>query len=192
MGLKLLVISDSHDSLPAINELLGKKHYVMSDYILHLGDIISPFALMSFLNTQKRFIGVFGNNDGDRVRLKELCSSLKDQPLRVSFEGTEFILLHGFGPPEITKGFVYSLARGLNSDGGRRVILYGHTHQAEIRRLGNILIVNPGALSGYLTDRKTYALIEVFREGVRASLYDLISGRILRSHEIYWGKEHRL
>ena len=179
MRLRILVVADSHDNLSAIGELLKKKNYNLSNYVIHLGDIISPFALIKFLNTKKKVIGVFGNNDGDKSKLKELCSALHDQPLRLSIGGISFTLFHGFGSSDLTRKVIYSLAKDLSVTGGKEVILYGHTHSAEVRRFQNVLVVNPGALSGYLAERKTYATIEILDNAIKASINDLVTDEIL-------------
>lgn len=41
------------------------------------------------------------------------------------------------------------------------IIIFGHTHQAEIRHEGNILLVNPGETYGWLHGRATIAMLEV-------------------------------
>ena len=181
MHLKVLVISDSHDNLTAVNGLLRKKHYSESNYVIHLGDIISPFTLIKFLNTGKRIIGVFGNNDGDKNKLKELCGSLQDQPLRFSLGDFEITLFHGFSSPDMTRELIYSLAKDHAFEGGRKMILYGHTHKAEIRKFGSVLVINPGALSGYLADRQTYAFIEIWDTAVKANVFDLRNGEVIIS-----------
>ena len=184
MYLKILVIADSHDNLFAVDELLKKKHYVSSNYVLHLGDIISPFTLVRFLSTKKKIVGVFGNNDGDKSKLKELCSALQDQPLRLSFGNIGFTLFHGFGSPDVTREIIYSLAENLSVRGIKEVILYGHTHSAEVKKFQSVLVINPGALSGYLAGRKTYAVIEVLDDVVKASVYDLVTDEALISEAV--------
>jgi hypothetical protein len=69
--MKIGIISDSHDHhanvLKAV-EIFKNKNV---EYILHAGDIISPFtarALSAVSNA--KFIAVFGNNDGEKHILK--------------------------------------------------------------------------------------------------------------------------
>jgi putative phosphoesterase len=41
------------------------------------------------------------------------------------------------------------------------VIIFGHTHQAEIRQEGNILLINPGETYGWLHGRATVAVLDL-------------------------------
>ncbi len=173
--MRILVISDSHDNLHAINAF---KEHVKSnvdkyDLMVHLGDIISPFALRSIQSLGIRLIGVFGNNDGDRVLLKKFCPELSEQPLKLDVDGLRILLLHGWGSRETTDFLVNALARSNAFD----LILYGHTHIANVRIVDKTLILNPGALSGYLTERPTYAVLDS-RSG-NVDLIDLATGSVL-------------
>jgi hypothetical protein len=40
------------------------------------------------------------------------------------------------------------------------VVVYGHTHKAEIYRNGKTLVVNPGEVCGYLSGKSTIALLD--------------------------------
>ena len=42
-----------------------------ADLILHAGDFCSPYTAFSFKNINIPLIGVFGNNDGDKINLRE-------------------------------------------------------------------------------------------------------------------------
>jgi len=39
-------------------------------------------------------------------------------------------------------------------------VFYGHTHEVDIRKVGNTLIVNPGESCGYLTGKATVVLLD--------------------------------
>ena len=69
--MKIGIISDSHDAhqnvLKAVEVFSEKK----TDYILHAGDVISPFAARAFAEVKgAKFIAIFGNNDGEKLLLK--------------------------------------------------------------------------------------------------------------------------
>ncbi|MEM3980825.1 MAG: YfcE family phosphodiesterase, partial [Ignisphaera sp.] len=68
--MKLGIMSDSHDNLPAIDKALKVFRDQDVDLLIHLGDIISPFALSKVLEFPAKIIIVTGNNDGDLLQLK--------------------------------------------------------------------------------------------------------------------------
>ena len=41
------------------------------------------------------------------------------------------------------------------------VIIYGHTHQTDLRKIGKTLIVNPGECGGWLTGNSTIVLLDL-------------------------------
>jgi len=175
--LRVLVISDTHDNLQAINafcERIGGEGVDNYDLLIHLGDIISPFSLRAIQGLGIKVIGVFGNNDGDRVLLKRFCPELSGHPMQTDIGGLKALLMHGWGGRDVTESMVNALA----ASGAFDVILYGHTHIADARVINDTLVLNPGALSGYLAERQTYAVLDIERG--RAALVDLQSGRVIR------------
>ena len=179
--IQLLVISDTHDSIQAVNKLSTYQDFNRADMLIHLGDIISPFTLRALLKTGKKLVGVFGNNDGDKVMLKEICPSLKDQPHSLKIEGVNFILLHGFGSPEVTENIVDAI---LSQAPRGSVILYGHTHMYSVKMREGKAAVNPGALSGYLSGLRSYAVLTLSTNSVQIEIKDLDSRRIIKQHTL--------
>ncbi|MEM0047454.1 MAG: metallophosphoesterase [Ignisphaera sp.] len=153
------VMSDSHDYLNAIAKALEVFRKGGVEAIIHLGDVISPFALMKILEYPGRIVIVLGNNDGDVVTLKELASkagaTLKREVHQLEVSGKRFFLMHGFGDTEQTK----VIAEAMALTGKYDVVLYGHTHKVDVRQIGKTLILNPGEVCGYLTNRRTVAIL---------------------------------
>ncbi|HEX7545305.1 MAG TPA: metallophosphoesterase family protein, partial [Gemmatimonadaceae bacterium] len=63
-------MSDTHDRVPAIAELLKRMTERGVGMVLHAGDFCSPFSLKPFQDTNVALAGVFGRNDGDPEGLK--------------------------------------------------------------------------------------------------------------------------
>jgi len=40
-------------------------------------------------------------------------------------------------------------------------VVYGHTHQTKVQRIGRTLVINPGEVCGYLTGKSTMALLNL-------------------------------
>lgn len=154
------VLADSHDHLPAIRAAvrLFNSHHV--DLVLHAGDIVSPFTAREFQHLEAPLLGIFGNNDGDRIHLGRFFADIgqfHSDPLLTTAGGKDIALTH-------TPDIVRSLA--LTHD----VVIYGHTHQQELA-YEPALIVNPGECCGYLTGHRTAALL--FLPDMRADIVTL-------------------
>jgi len=51
------------------------------------------------------------------------------------------------------------------------IILYGHTHVARVINRDGTLVVNPGALSGYVSGKRTFAIVDT--EKMEANIVDI-------------------
>ena len=155
---KLLVglISDTHDNLPMVDRAVRKLNEENVELVLHAGDYVAGFVIPRFRELKARLIGVFGNNDGDHELLRKRFSENKRLELRGSFaevtaDGLKIALLHG-GDVELLEALIDRESFD--------VVVYGHTHVAEIHRKGKTLVVNPGEVCGYLTGKSTLALLD--------------------------------
>ena len=102
------------------------------DQILHAGDIGSAELLIE-LEAIAPVTAVWGNTDGWKLRerLTEVA--------RVEIEGVDCRVMHGHQlgsptPEAIAQRF---------PDAG--LVVFGHSHQALIRRVGTVCTVNPGS-----------------------------------------------
>lgn len=159
------VISDSHDNIHALRNVLKSLIEIGVEQIIHLGDIISPFTvkLMYEILVDKKIpvIAVKGNNDGDLYLLTNLFNQygwvFRTEPFTISIKGRRLLLIHGFDGPEFTDEIVHVLATSPGID----AVLYGHTHKPILKYISNKLILNPGETCGYLTGRVTYAALDL-------------------------------
>jgi len=160
---KIGIISDTHDNLPAVDRCLEELRARGVTTLIHAGDIIAPFTLRRILERGFRFLGVFGNNDGEVVILSRMAREhgivLTHQPLVTQVEGLSLLVMHGIPSPQETKDLVTKLASGGTFD----VIVYGHTHEVDVRRVGRTLVINPGEACGYLTGKRTVAILDTER-----------------------------
>ncbi|MBC7091306.1 MAG: metallophosphoesterase [Nitrososphaeria archaeon] len=155
--MKVGVLSDSHDRLEKIERalpILGKEKV---DIILHAGDIISPFSAKLFTKIDTPTYFTFGNNDGEKILLKEIITSSKNCKLVwpkgvIEVEGYKIALLHGED-----EDIIESLASSSRYD----LVVYGHWHKTVNKRYNNTLLVNPGELCGYLSGRSTFAIVKM-------------------------------
>lgn len=149
------ILSDSHDNMDAIKaavELFNKKKVKT---VLHAGDIISPFTAIAFSKLDADMYFVFGNNDGDRLLLKQkfdeigaqCCGDFGD----LEIDGKRIALIHGTYEPPVT---------ALAESGDFDIVVRGHTHHAGVTKINETLLINPGETAGVLTGKRTVALLD--------------------------------
>ena len=131
--------------------------------MIHAGDFITPFTAKDFSDLDCPFTGVFGNNDGERLGLASAYNGLG--PLHaVSTEmeiaGRRIYTRH---EPDAIEAIAQS--------GHYDVVIYGHTHQIDVREVGNTWIVNPGECCGWVTGRSTIVLFDL--EAMEPTVIDL-------------------
>jgi len=158
--MKLGVISDSHDNLNMIKKAVNVLNKENIDFLIHCGDIISPFVIRVFENLNENvkngnFFGVFGNNDGDLLylieRLGKICKLSSNETI-LDLAGKKIYVSHGPDPLVIK-----SLAKSGEFD----IICTGHTHDHNIKKINNTLVINPGELCGYLTGKATFVIVDL-------------------------------
>ena len=157
--MRIGILSDTHDRLTMVAKAVAWCNDTKVDMVLHAGDYIAPFVIDALAGLHAPMVGVFGNNDGDRDLLLQKCRAQKAIEIRGDFAevaagGTAIALLHGH-----QRELLESLVRR----GGYGVVVHGHSHRPGASREGTTLIVNPGAVSGYLTGRCTVALLDTDR-----------------------------
>ncbi len=157
--MKIAVISDTHDHKDNILKAVSIMNQKKVDALIHCGDFIAPFVKKWFdnlnENIKKNFFGVYGNNDGERVMLKQVLGQICDIPgleLIKEIDGKKIFASHMPTPETID-----ALAKSKKFD----IILRGHTHEIINKKYDNgVLVVNPGEACGYLTGKATFAIID--------------------------------
>lgn len=133
--IKIGILSDTHISkdLDKINELL-KKHFCDVDAIIHAGDYKNS-KVIELIKQNKKFIGVWGNNDGNAV--KEL---VKEKEV-VNINGYKIGIYHGHGENKSTIDKAYDIFKDNKVD----IIIFGHSHLPIIKTMNKTVMLNPGS-----------------------------------------------
>lgn len=148
--MKIGLLADSHDDLDAIANAVAFFNAERVVQVLHAGDIVSPFTFEVFRELQAPLGGVFGNNDGDQLLLRERSGgALHAQPYLVTLDNLRCVIVH---EPTL----VNSLARSGDFD----FVAYGHTHLPIVRTEGAALVVNPGKAARLDKGRSTVVVLE--------------------------------
>ncbi len=142
------VISDTHDNMPMIQRAVELLNARKVAHVIHAGDFTSPFTFRALKQLTCDFTGIYGNNDGERVLLQKLSQQrIFNQPYLLELAGRKIVIMH-------EHHVVDALADSSHFD----LVVYGHTHEPDIRKRGKALIVNPGELGGWLYGRSTIAV----------------------------------
>jgi putative phosphoesterase len=153
--MKVGLLSDTHDRVPAVEALLGRFAEAGVQMVLHCGDYCAPFALGPFRAAHIPLLGTFGRNDGDRDALRAAAGGLPaggeivESPHSLELGGRTVLLVHDLGD---------ALARSVDA---HDVVLFGCSHRAEARQRGGSLLVNPGEACGWLLGEPQGAILDL-------------------------------
>ncbi|MEE8282216.1 MAG: metallophosphoesterase [candidate division NC10 bacterium] len=147
--MRIGLMADSHDHLPRIEHAVDLFNRHQVELVIHAGDFVAPFALPPLERLQCEWVGVFGNNDGERAGLERRSQGrIRPGPHRMELDSKRLTVIH--------------ILEELDRDREQAdVIIFGHTHKAEIRQEGNILLINPGETYGWLHGRATVAVLDL-------------------------------
>ncbi len=149
--MKVGIISDSHDHITALTravEIFNEKNV---EFVIHAGDFVAPFSLAPLEGLRCPWIGVFGNNDGEQQGLTQKSKGrIQLAPYHLNLDGKKVVVVH-----DLTRSM---RAEIIHSDA--RIVISGHTHNPTIEREGEVLFINPGELCGWVSGRRTMALLD--------------------------------
>jgi len=151
--MKIGIIADTHDNLPQIRKAVEIFNREKVELVLHAGDFVSPFTFLEFKNLNCPLKGVFGNNDGDKLYLQEKFTGIGElypEPYQTSLNHKNIVMLH-------KEELINALAVSQKYE----VIIYGHTHHTDLRKIRKTIIINPGECGAWLTGKSTIALLDL-------------------------------
>ncbi|SRR6056297_4180583 len=148
--MRIAVITDTHENVDTIKWAVRTVNNSDIDFLIHLGDIISPIMYNYFKNLECEFLFLYGNNDGEKSWLKEKFGTIYDSPYILKKFDKKFYLTHKDQNWEdiITKE---------RPD----FIFYGHTHEFNLEKRKNTIIFNPGEACGLLENLHNFAIVDL-------------------------------
>jgi len=153
--MKIGIISDTHDDHNSIGKAVDIFNERRVSYILHAGDIVAPFSARAFEKcTEAKFIAVFGNNDGEKLYLTSIVNGFGGKIHEYCYKGT----LQG---KSIYMTHTHHNIDEIIASGMYDMVIYGHTHQQDIRRHGKTLVINPGESTDWLTGSGHIVIVEL-------------------------------
>ena len=159
--LKLGIVSDLHCNIDGLDRALETMGPI--DALLCLGDSIYEYsfsnavigrlreldALTILGNHEEIFLGAAGVRARSRADIdRPLLGWLAEQPHRreLRIDGKRILMVHST-PWEPRGSYVLPTSSELQRFGeaDADIVLYGHTHRQVVRRVGRVLVVNPGS-----------------------------------------------
>ena len=150
--MRIGVLADTHDRVPAIADLLQKFADKGVSMVMHAGDFCSPFSLASFHQRGMALLGVFGRNDGDRETLaayaaRGMGTEIYESPHSFDVGGKRILLVH-----EI----VEVSPRSIES---HDFVIHGSSHLQSEKKIGSTIVINPGEACGWIHGKCTAMIL---------------------------------
>ncbi len=158
--MRIAILSDSHDNVANLEKIIAWLNQEKISIMIHAGDVAAPGVLIKVLGPKfPGQIHLINGNVGDPELLGELAKGFANVKYyghegELEIDGQRIALTHF---PE--------RAEELARTGKYDLAVFGHSHQAEIKKIGQTLLLNPGT-SGGLFAEPTFALYDTEkREG---------------------------
>src|ERR1051325_2647112 len=150
--MKIGLISDTHDNINNIQNAISVFNDRNVSFVIHAGDITSPKAVEAF--AEVKLIGILGNNDVDVAGLKnafdKIGGQLKGEFCEIEQDGLTFAIYHGTDSKK---------KESIIQSGKYDVVVYGHTHRLQNKRVRKTLVINPGTANGWFFGYRATAIV---------------------------------
>ena len=133
------------------------------DVMFHAGDFVR-WEVLRELEALATVYGVRGNMDESRIR-----KFLPDSKV-VELQGKKIGLCHGSGSPHKLGERVHR-----EFEGRCDVLIFGHSHAPLNKKIGDMLLFNPGSLSGNLVPpfAATYGVLTIEGDDVWSGIHEV-------------------
>ena len=142
------IMSDTHDNVTFTKKAIDLFNSRKVGFVIHAGDYTSPFTLKLFKELKCKYAGIFGNNDGDKLLLQERAEGkIHTQPYIFILHERKIVVMHE-----------HHVVEALADSGHFDLVIYGHTHTADVRKMKDTLVIDPGEVSTWLYGKSTVAI----------------------------------
>ena len=149
------VVSDTHNNVRNIKNLINIFNNEKVDLVIHTGDITSASSLNLFKSLNCPMMGVYGNNDRQEEGLHESCEENKFQfsepPFLIQLDGKKLAIFH---EPDEIDSF-------LKSNQEIDLVLHGHTHRYRQELIKGTVFFNPGESAGLMEGKNAIGIINL-------------------------------
>ena len=149
------VVSDTHNNLKNINQIISLFNDKEIQLVIHTGDITNAKSLDKFSKLKANFIGVYGNNDRTEAGLEDVANKnnfqFQEPPKLLTLFKRNIAIFH---EPDCIEDFLI-LNRNID------IVLHGHTHRYRNEIEKDILFFNPGESAGMQTGMNAIGLVNL-------------------------------
>lgn len=147
------IVSDTHDNMDKIRKAVELFNGRKVGHVIHAGDYTSPFTFRVLKELTCSFTGIFGNNDGDKLLLQKMSEGrIFTQPHVIEIDNKKIVVMHE-----------HFIIDALADSGHYDLVLYGHTHKPDNRKVHSALVINPGETGSWLYGKSTVAIADLSR-----------------------------
>ena len=147
--MKILVISDTHGIINKAEDVIKKMNDL--DMIIHLGDYFRDAQKLADIFPNIPIEYIYGNSDfmiGD-VQAEKI----------LEISGIKILMTHGH---RYSVKWDYNKLWKKAEEVGADLLLFGHTHVAELIKKNKYTLLNPGSISDPREDTsESYAIVEI-------------------------------
>jgi|WetSurMetagenome_2_1015567.scaffolds.fasta_scaffold591356_1 uncharacterized protein len=156
----LLVMADSHNNLRGIQSALATGRQCGARTALHCGDLTSESMLEAFAGWTLYL--AMGNMDRNPASLGARVARLGNQSecreeIHLQVDGLRITMVHGDRSSQLS-------ARMHQAD--QDFLFHGHTHRLRDTMIGQVRVINPGALGGVVTEPLSFCILDTSRRKV--------------------------
>jgi len=149
------VVSDTHNNLKNIEQIISLFNDKEIKLVIHTGDITNARSLDKFSKLNAKLIGVYGNNDRNEAGLEDIAIKnnfrFQEPPKLLTLFNRNIAIFH---EPDSIDGF---LMNNRNID----IVLHGHTHRYRNEMIENVLFFNPGESAGMQVGMNAIGLVNL-------------------------------
>jgi len=156
--MKIGIISDTHDNIQNIKKVIQKLKEERVEAVIHCGDFCAPFSVALLKELGVPVHAVFGNVDGDKVKLLERKPQnviIHGEFGEIKLDNRKIAFVHY---PEIAKALAIGNKYGL--------VCYGHKHISIIEKISNTIFVNPGEVTNFL-GKSSYTIYDTIKNTIQ-------------------------
>jgi putative phosphoesterase len=149
------VVSDTHNNLKNIEQIISLFNNEEITSVIHTGDITNSKSLEKFSALDADFIGVYGNNDRNEVGLEHIATQnnflFQEPPSLITLCDKNIAIFH---EPDMISSF---LSENKDID----IVVHGHTHRYRHEIVNDVLLFNPGESAGMQKGKNAIGIINL-------------------------------